>query len=62
MSTKNWWNSVKDYPIWSGAIVGLDWDELWPDAQGMLVEVWRYSSPQSNNPENRRDVVGGGEL
>ena len=31
-----WWNSVKDSLAWSGAIVGLEWAELWPEAQDML--------------------------
>lgn len=28
MTIKDWWESVKDNPYWSGAIVGLSWDDL----------------------------------
>jgi hypothetical protein len=41
MSTEDWWNSVKDSPMWSGAIVGLTWDQLWPDAQRCIENLWR---------------------
>jgi len=36
---KLWWNSVKDSDLWSGAIVGLEWDELWPEAKESIMQI-----------------------
>jgi hypothetical protein len=33
---KAWWDAVKSSDSWTGAIVGLSWDELWPEARTSL--------------------------
>jgi hypothetical protein len=37
---EEWWNSVKDSPCWSGAIVGLAWHELWESARSDVRKIW----------------------
>ena len=37
---KEWWNSVKDNINWSGAIVGLEWDDLWEEAKEELTVIY----------------------
>jgi hypothetical protein len=37
---EKWWQSVKDCEYWSGSIVGLLWDELWPEAQKELTKIY----------------------
>ena len=38
---EEWWNSVKDSGIWSGAIVNIPWDGLWPLAQQEIAEIYK---------------------
>lgn len=35
-----WWDEVKDNQFWSGAIVGMEWNELWPEAQTEIEELF----------------------
>lgn len=36
---EKWWETVKDSDYWSGAIVGLGWDDLWPEAQEEIRQI-----------------------
>jgi hypothetical protein len=36
-----WWNARKDQGVWSGAIVGSTWDQLWPEVHATLRSVYR---------------------
>ena len=42
-----WWDSVRDSELWSGAIVGLEWGELWEDAQKGLIEIHEKLNQQN---------------
>lgn len=36
-----WWNGVKDADwIWSGAISGTPWADLWDEARQDLCKIW----------------------
>jgi hypothetical protein len=51
MTIEQWWNAVKDDAYWSGAITGIPWDQLWPDAQERLeaiFELARQPAPDLN--------------
>ena len=41
---KNWWNSVKDNQYWSGAVVGVDWDDLWDQAKEEIKEIYSQAA------------------
>jgi hypothetical protein len=38
---ETWWNSVKDSDIWSGAITGNTWADLWEGAREDLRDIFR---------------------
>lgn len=40
MSVEKWWNTNKDSSSWSGAIMGLYWDELWDDARAEILVIY----------------------
>lgn len=35
-----WWNSVCKHSSWSGAVINLPWDELWPEAKADISEIY----------------------
>lgn len=48
-SVESWWSLFKDNAYWSGAIVGLDWDELWPEAQENLRFIYDVAVGDGND-------------
>jgi len=36
---KIWWNEVKDYECWSGAIRGMGWEDLLPPIKANLMNI-----------------------
>ncbi len=39
-----WWDSVRDSIVCSGAISGMEWEDLWPEAQEDIVSLYRALS------------------
>ncbi len=37
---KEFWEKVKDNECWSGGMVNLEWDELWPSAKLDIIQIY----------------------
>ena len=40
LSVDEWWNSVCDSVVWSGAYAGIKWDGMWPDGKEDIRNIY----------------------
>ena len=57
MTVEDWWNGVKNYLSWAGAIGGLDWEELWPEAQEALERIFDAAREGMYDDLDVRDMM-----
>ncbi|MCK4579404.1 MAG: hypothetical protein KAU50_11490 [Candidatus Marinimicrobia bacterium] len=37
---EKFWEAIKDSNVISGAIIGLSWNQLWPEVKDMIKEIY----------------------